>query len=115
MSKPQLNDWEADVLAHTSSNGRYVTDEKRVIALAGAGLLKDYGPQPIAGGMHYLTLTGRGRTALEAWRAGKPKPKRMKRRSEQLNRWREFVEAQGKIPFGQFVKEVWPVRYAAYR
>ena len=40
---------DADVLAHTSHTGRYVTDEAEVIALASRGLLHDYGPQRLAG------------------------------------------------------------------
>jgi hypothetical protein len=48
---------EIDVLLHTQRTGRYVTDEQFVIEMAAKGLLKDYGPQRLAGGMHYLTIT----------------------------------------------------------
>lgn len=44
---------EASVLAHTLSNGRYVTGDADVIEMGKAGLLHDYGPQNLAGGMHY--------------------------------------------------------------
>lgn len=47
-------------MRHTSNTGRYVTDEQRVIDLAGRGLLFDNGPQQLAGGMHYLVMAGRG-------------------------------------------------------
>lgn len=115
-SLPRLvSDCEASVLAHTSSNGRYVTDEKRVIEMANAGLLKDYGAQQLAGGMHYLTLTELGRKALQEWRAAQPKPKPVKRRSEQCDRWRDCVEACGRSPCAKGRREVWPVRYASYR
>jgi hypothetical protein len=58
-----ITDWEAGVLAHASQNGRYVTGNAEVIALAGRGLLKDYGAQRLADGMNYLTLTGKGSEA----------------------------------------------------
>lgn len=66
---------EIDVLMHTSRTGRYVTDETDVIAMGNAGLLKDYGPQKLADGMHYFTLTEAGRQKLADWRATQPKPK----------------------------------------
>lgn len=67
-----LTTFEAEVLAHTSNTGRYVTDDARVIEMADRGLLKDYGPQNLAGGMHYFTMTSAGRKALSDWRATQP-------------------------------------------
>lgn len=110
MSTTQLlTDWEAGVLRHTSNTGRYVTDEQRVIDLAGRGLLFDNGPQQLAGGMHYLVMAGRGRTALNEWQAAQPKPKVKKRRvSRQFRAWRDYEDANGRLGFSEFLKEVWP-------
>lgn len=69
-----ITEIEAEILSHTSRTGRYVTDEDSVIKMAEQGLLKDYGPQPLAGGMHYFTLTGKGSKELELWREAQPKP-----------------------------------------
>lgn len=112
--KCPISNFEADVLLHTSSNGRYVTDERRVIEMADRGLLFDHGPQPLAGGMHYLVTTPKGRAALNDWKAAQPKPKPVKRRSVQFQKWRDHCEVFSPIPFPQFLKEVWPVRYASY-
>lgn len=108
--KTLLTDWEADVLRHTSNNGRYVTDEKRVIELATRGLLYDHGPQRLAGGMHYLVMTGKGRDALNEWQAAQPKPKpiKVKRRSRQFQAWQDYMDANGRLGFPEFLKKVWP-------
>jgi hypothetical protein len=102
---------QASVLAHTSETGRYCTDDPEVIAMGEVGLLRDFGPQEIAGGMHYLWMTDKGRKALEEWRAAQPKPPKPKRRqSRQFKAWRSFCDGYKRMPFGQFVKEVWPHR-----
>lgn len=59
---------EADILAHTSRTGRYVSDEADAMSLAARGFLRDHGAQPLAGGMHFYTPTPAGRTALVAHR-----------------------------------------------
>jgi len=107
-----LSAWEADILLHTSTNGRFVTDEARVIALAGRGLLFDHGPQALAGGAHYLVTTAKGRAALGAWKAVQPRPvvrKVRRRRSEQFQTWREYRDAcDHRISFPEFLRDVWP-------
>lgn len=109
-----ISDYEAEILRHTSSNGRFVTDEKRVIELAERGLLYDHGPQRLAGGMHYLVMTGKGRTALNEWhsfmKAYGPKPPKVKvrRKSKQFRAWEDYCEANGRLGFSEFLKEVWP-------
>lgn len=107
-----ITDKQADVLHHTMTNGRYVTGETDVIALARAGLLHDHGAQQLAGGMHYLTLTNRGRDALREWFAVQPpppKPKR-RRRSEVFDSWMTYCEVSARISFAEFLREVWPHR-----
>ena len=108
-SDPRLvSDFEALVLVHTSNTGRYVTDEAKVIEMAQRGLLRDYGPQKLADGMHYLTMTGAGRDALIAWRARQPKPPKVKGPSREFRAWRAYVDACGNIRFSQVHREVWP-------
>ena len=101
---------EADVLAHTSLNGRYVTDETDVIALAARGLLRDHGPQPIADGMHYLTMTAAGRDALNDYHLAQPKPAPVKkrRRSRAFECWMRHREANYDRGFQRFLKDIWP-------
>ena len=98
----------ADVLAHAESNGRYVTGERCVIAMAEAGLLLDHGAQQLAGGDHYLTPTANGRDALAEWRAAQPKPRKHRRRSKAFAAWENYQEAYGRITFPAFLKKVWP-------
>lgn len=101
---------QADVLLHTSSNGRYVTDEADVIQMGKDGLLFDHGPQALAGGMHYLVMTPKGREALNEWKAAQPPPPKPKRRpqSRAFEAWMNYCDACGRFPFSQFYKEVWP-------
>jgi hypothetical protein len=110
------NAWELDVLEHTSNTGRYVTDETKVIALAERGLLRDHGAQQLAGGMHYFTLSARGRDALNEHHRNLcrfPQPKRKRPASEQFQAWRDYREATwSRITFREFLKEVWPNRRA---
>ncbi len=98
---------EIDVLLHTASTGRYVTGDPFVIDIARRGLLIDHGPQSLAGGMHYLTLSGEGREAVRAWNACQPKPKRKRVRPE-FAAWRRYCEAFADVPFGEFFKRIWP-------
>ncbi len=83
-----------EVLRHTSQNGRYVTDEAAVLEMAAAGLLRDHGPQALAGGMHYLVTTMKGREAICEYEATLPKPKPLSRRKqlakERMRRYREY-------------------------
>lgn len=105
-----ISDYVASILSHTSDNGRFVTDEKRVLEIAEAGLLFDHGPQALAGGAHYLTTTMAGRQALSEWRAAQPKPPKPKRRPQtrQFEAWRSYCEAFRRVPFGEFLREIWP-------
>ena len=102
--KHQLTNEEADILAHTSNTGRYVGEGHALMALAGRGLLRDHGPQRLAGGAHYLTTTMAGREALSEWRAAQPKPQKVKRPSKQFQAWRDYCEAYGSIKFADFLK-----------
>jgi hypothetical protein len=107
-----LTTFEADVLAHASSNGRYVTGDRSVLVLADRGFLRDYGPQALAAGDHYLTMTPKGREALSTWRAAQPKPPKPKRRrqSPAFEAWRNYREACGHSSFSEFLEKVWPSR-----
>lgn len=77
----------ADVLAHASNTGRYVGEGHALMEIARAGLLHDHGPQALAGGAHYLTMSVKGREALSEWRAAQPKPPKPKRRSAAFESW----------------------------
>ncbi len=58
---------ERDILLHTSRNGRYVTDaDPTMDALVARGWLQSFGPQALAGGMTYYTMTSAGRQALRS-------------------------------------------------
>lgn len=92
---------EADVLAHTASNGRYVTDEAAVIEMGKAGLLQDHGPQNLAAGMHYLTMTHLGRMMLMQWRDAQPKPKPLTK--AQL-RYRDFLDVDCGLTFIEWLR-----------
>lgn len=47
---------------------------------------------------------------LSEWRAAQPKPPKPKRRrqSRAFESWRRHCEAYGRIPFSDFLKELWP-------
>lgn len=86
---------EADILAHTSLTGRYVTGELRVLKMAQNGWLKDHGAQRLAGGDHYYTMTPRGREVLNAWKAAQPKPPPVSQRKQRARaRWHRFQSAK---------------------
>ncbi len=58
---------ERDILRHTSRNGRYVTDANPTMdTLVSRGWLQSFGPQALAGGMTYYTMTAAGRQALRS-------------------------------------------------
>ena len=96
---------QAGILAHTSQNGRYVTEgEPAVSALAQAGLLHDHGPQTIAGGMHCFTLTPNGRQALQAHRHTLPKPKPPTRSQSRYRRYRHHRDAGCNLSFREWLK-----------
>lgn len=107
-----ITPFEYEVLRHASDNGRYVTGDKAVLAMAEAGLLRDYGPQALAAGDHYLTTSAKGRAALSEYRASLPKPAPAKQRrcSEAFRSWRQYAEANGRCGFSDFLKNVWPNR-----
>lgn len=100
----------ADILSHTSNTGRYVGEGHALMEIARAGLLHDHGPQQLAGGAHYLTMTVKGREALAQWRAAQPKPRKVRRRSEQFEGWRAYCESFKRISFPEFLRDVWPNR-----
>lgn len=106
-----INRFEADVLLHTSQTGRYVTDEAAVITMAARGLLRNHGPQALAGGMHYFTMSSKGREALNwleanACRFPQPKPKRKPSRAFEC--WRNFRDMGYCCSFSEFWKQIWP-------
>lgn len=104
-----ITQFEAEVLSHTSKNGRYVTDEARVLEMAVAGLLRDFGQQALAGGAHYLEMAPNGRAAFSEWLTGQPKPKFVRRRvSPAFEGWRTYRELYRRISFSEFWKEIWP-------
>ncbi len=111
-----ITNFEADVLSHAYTNGRYVTDDLSVIEMADRGLLRDYGPQLLAAGMHYLTTTSAGRSALVEWRRAQPRPPKVKkkRRSPQFQAWMDYQDANGRFPFPEFIKKVWPDHKSHY-
>lgn len=83
-----ITNQQADVLRHTSNNGRYATDEEFVIQMGRYGLLFDHGPQRLADGMHYLT---------------------MRRCSREFRAWRDYLEAAcDRVSFSYFHKNIWP-------
>lgn len=85
---------EYDILRHTHNTGRYVTDEDKVIAMGERGLLCDHGPQALAGGMHYFTLTSAGREAMSEYLASLPQPPKLTKRQERAKaRYQRYVES----------------------
>lgn len=81
--------------------------------MAEDGLLYDHGSQALAGGAHYLVTTPKGRAALSEWKAAQPMPKKQKRKaSEQFVGWQAYCESFKRIPFPEFLKEVWPHRHS---
>lgn len=107
-----ITNQEADILRHASRTGRYVSNEPLCINLGERGLLYDHGPQRLAGGDHYLVMTGAGRVALNEWQSSQPKPPKPKRRaSSAFQAWRAYLDATyNRMAFPQFLKEVWPRR-----
>jgi hypothetical protein len=63
-------------------------------------LLNDYGPQQLAEGDPYLTLSEKGRLALKEWRDAQPAPPKVKRRrrSEAFDGWQSTLDAAGGFP-----------------
>lgn len=102
--------WEYDILRHASDNGRFVTDEAKVIAFAERGWMHDYGPQVLAGGAHYLVVTVKGREVMNEYQRSLPPPPKPKRRipSRAFSAWRDYNEMFRRVSFGHFWREVWP-------
>ena len=86
-----ITPFEADVLAHTIRTGRYVTDETKVIQMGVDGLLQDFGPQALADGMHYFTVTHKGHDALAEWQSNQPKPAKPKPMSRSKRRYQAYL------------------------
>lgn len=98
---------EISILDHTSTNGRFVGGGGILLGLARRGLLRDYGPQALCGGDHYLILTAAGRKALNEWKAAQPRPKvPRQRRSRQFQGWRDYCDLFGRIPFTSYLKRL---------
>lgn len=105
MSDPITQD-QADILDHTSRNGRFVTSDPKVMAMATDGLLFDYGAQELAAGDHFFTLTAKGRQSLSDWRDAQPKPVKSKRKKTQIFAdWQNYCEAFNRMPFSEFWKQ----------
>jgi len=98
-----LGQEEAEILLHTSRTGRYVTGDPQVIALAECGLLNDYGPQQLAGGDRYFTLSAAGREALNAWKEAQPQPQ-IRPLTRSQKRWQEYCA----------YAEAWPISFKAW-
>lgn len=103
---------EADILAHTSNTGRFVTSEPLVFAMAARGLLHDHGGTGFwPKGTRGFTSSSAGRAALSEWRAAQPKPAKSKRRtSPAFASWRQYCDANGRYGFAEFLKNIWPHR-----
>lgn len=84
-----LTNEEADVLAHTSRTGRYVTGEESVIDMGRRGLLYDHGPQRLVNGDHYFVMTSKGAEALREWREAQPKEAAPKPLTRSQRRYRD--------------------------
>lgn len=79
---------------------RYVSDpEPDLIELVTFGLLKDHGPQSLAGGMHCYTVTEHG---LAHMRLDSPKPPKLTRSQQ---RWRDYLKVADCFEsFGAYLK-----------
>ena len=71
-----VNPEAVEILKHTQRTARYVCDHNSTtISLCLSGLIHDHGEQPIAGGMHYFTLTEKGREFLSLLMPEPKKPR----------------------------------------
>jgi hypothetical protein len=97
---------QIDILKHTSRTGRYVSNEPDCATLADSGLLHDHGPQALAAGDHYYTLTATGRKAIADHLASLPKPPPISRRKQRAkDRYRRFIDHGDAFPsFLEFLK-----------
>ena len=71
-----------------------MSTEAAAIALGESGYLHDYGPQRLAGGAHYLTLTTKGREAVNEYRKSLPQPPKPEPPSRSQLRYQEFLSAR---------------------
>lgn len=113
MNLPELmlTNLEADIMLHTSNTGRYVSREPLALDLARRGILFDHGPQALACGDHYFVTTPAGRNALSEWKSAQPKARSVRRKQSPAFASRHnFLDAGYRMPFGQFLKEIWPRR-----
>jgi hypothetical protein len=92
---------QSEILSHTVKNGRFVTLDEDVLAMASAGLLRDHGPQALAGGAHFLTTTFMGRTKLSEFRDSLPRPKPLTRAQR---RYQDFLELDCGLRFIEWLK-----------
>lgn len=66
--------------------------------LAANGLMKDHGPTPYSGGMHFYTVTKEG---VEAMKDQSPKPPKL---SASKRRYQDFLSADSGMRFGEWLK-----------
>lgn len=97
----------ADILLHTSTNGRYVVGPESanefalIQRMVEAGLLEDCGPQRIAGGAHLFYTTPGGRRVLADYQAALPKPKPL---TNAQRRYRDFLDADSGLTFIEWLR-----------
>lgn len=95
---------QAEVLAHSVRNSRFVTDDPDVLMMAESGLLHDHGAISWTGGMHCLTITRKGRESLAEWRESQPKPKPSTRSQRRYSEWLEVSDFRPDLTFGKWLK-----------
>lgn len=96
---------EFDILEHTSRTGRYCSDEQLCVSLGERGFLYDHGPQALAGGMHYLVMTSKGRRALVEYKDSLPEPEPLPRRTQRAREtYQRFLRCDFGISFGEWLK-----------
>ncbi len=89
---------QADILAHTSKNERYVIGpesreySEEIAPMVEARLMLNHGTFPIFGDSAVLSITMRGRMALVEWQASQPAPPPIsKRKQKARERWRRYM------------------------
>jgi|GEM_PF-2797792 len=100
MEELAITQEEVDILKHALSTGRYLASDRRGLALAQRGFLRDYGPQRLANGDHYFTITMAGRVALQEHQAAMPKPKPLTRSQQRYRDWLRY----GFGTFGEWIR-----------
>lgn len=78
--------------------GPSTTDFPKCMELVGLGLMKDDGPQRMAGGDHCFTVTEAGRIAMQV---SSPKPPKL---SASQKRYRRFLKSDSGMSFKEWLK-----------